>query len=432
MLWAQEVEGILGNSFGVSNLLARNKEKENSSMAVQSPAIAKTSAFPAVVTTQAPVRARLLYLDNLRILLTALVILLHLAIGYGAAGDWYYNEEGETSIVSAVLLTLFTAINQAFFMGFFFMISSYLTPCSYDRKGAGVYLVDRLKRLGLPVLFFGLVIQPLLTYALGIYVYGFRGSLGEFILQQGLRAFGVGPLWFVETLLIFSCVYVLWRLLTRSSSTPASTSTSLHAPSNLSIALFALVLGLVTFLVRIAFPVGWWLEPLHLQLAHFPQYVALFALGIIAYRHNWFTELDDSQGRVWRWVATGLVPLFIVIGIAGGALEGDLAAFEGGWHWQALAYSLWEQFMCVAVIVTLLLWFRARFNYQGGLAQALSSASYSVYVVHAPVIVLLALALRPVQLDGGIKFLLVAPLALGLAFLTGYLFKKLPLARDIL
>ena len=33
-------------------------------------------------------------------------------------------------------LTLLTAVNQAFFMGFFFLVSGYFTPGSYDRKGS--------------------------------------------------------------------------------------------------------------------------------------------------------------------------------------------------------------------------------------------------------------------------------------------------------
>ena len=85
-------------------------------------------------------KTRLLYIDNLRILLTILVIMHHFAIGYGAPGGFWYSENGPMSDVSEILLTLFVALNQAFFMGFFFMISSYFSPGSIDRKGAGSYL----------------------------------------------------------------------------------------------------------------------------------------------------------------------------------------------------------------------------------------------------------------------------------------------------
>jgi glucan biosynthesis protein C len=201
-------------------------------------------------------KPRLFYIDNLRVLLTILVILHHLAIGYGASGDNIYVEAGEISTVSTILMTLFVAINQAFFMGFFFMISSYFAPGSYDRKGPGPFVLDRLKRLGIPLLFYIVVLDPLLRYVMARYN-GFSGSLGQYLrlhLQNtwDYKALGVGPLWFVAVLLIFSLVYVVWRLVFRSPVSPPPSEGK--APSNLTIAGFALALGLLTFVVRIWIP----------------------------------------------------------------------------------------------------------------------------------------------------------------------------------
>ena len=130
-------------------------------------------------TTSNSNKSRLLYVDNLRFLLTILVILIHLSIGYGAPGDWYYNEDGQIGTVSSILMTLFVALNQAFFMGFFFMLSSFFISGSLDRKGARLFLMDRLKRLGIPMLFYALVLNPLLEYALAVF-HGFEGSFFAF------------------------------------------------------------------------------------------------------------------------------------------------------------------------------------------------------------------------------------------------------------
>lgn len=378
-------------------------------------------------TTSISNKPRLLYIDNLRILLTALVILLHLSIGYGAPGNWYYNEEGRIGDVSSIVMTLFVALNQAFFMGFFFMLSSYFSPGSLDRKGSRLFLMDRLKRLGIPILFYALVINPLLEYALAVF-YGYEGSFWQALQEGYLRSIGVGPTWFIEALLLFAFLYVLWRHI--------KPSTPVHAEGegirNGSIALFAVGLGLITFVVRIWLPVGWWLEPPHFQLAHFPQYIALYILGIIAYQRNWFSELTSRQGRFWLWVTIGLIILFPILFVAGGALQGNLDPFIGGWHWQSLVYSVWEEMMCLAVVVTLLVWYRNRFNNQGKLGKAMSGAAYGTYIVHAPVITLLALALSGLNIDLTLKFVLVAPVAVAASFLAGYLIKKLPVARDIL
>jgi hypothetical protein len=373
-------------------------------------------------------KPRLLYIDNLRILLTILVIMHHFAIGYGGPGNFYYTEDGPMSDISFILMTLLLAINQAFFMGFFFMITSYFSPGSIDRKGIGAYLKDRLKRLGIPILFYVLVVAPLLGYASN-QLQGHDVSLGEYLTYVYSSVLHLGPaqMWFLGALLIFAIVHVIWRRFVK----PMSDSEG-AAPSNVAIAIFALVLGLVTFTVRIWLPVGFEIPVLNWQIPHFPQYIALYILGIVAYRRNWFEAVTDSQGKTWFFVVLGLVVLFPVLFIVGGALEGALDPYFGGLHWQSFAYAVWEQFMCMGMVITLLVWFRRRFKEQGRLAKTMSGAAYATYVFHVPTIFLLAFALRGIRLDMGLKYLLVVPFAVAAAFLVGYLIKRLPVVRDIL
>jgi surface polysaccharide O-acyltransferase-like enzyme len=263
---------------------------------------------------------------------------------------------------------------------------------------------------------------------------GFSGSLGQFLrlsLQNTLdhKALGVGPLWFVAVLLIFSLVYVLWRLVFRSPVSPPPSEGK--APSNLAIAGFALALGMLTFVVRIWIPVGQQFSLLGIQLAHFVQYIALFIAGIVAYRRNWFSALTVAQGKAWLGMVVVLLVLFPVLFVLVGALEGNVDVAMGGPTWQSLAYSVWEQFMCMAMVVTLLVWFRTKFNRQGSLARKMSAAAYATYIFHRPTITLLALALVSFKLDLALKFVLVAPLAVALSFLVGYVVKQVPVARDI-
>ena len=57
--------------------------------------------------------------DPIRIILTALVIIHHTAITYGGSGSWYYKEDGAPELTQR-LLTIVTAVDQSFLMGFFF------------------------------------------------------------------------------------------------------------------------------------------------------------------------------------------------------------------------------------------------------------------------------------------------------------------------
>jgi glucan biosynthesis protein C len=396
--------------------------------------VSRGTAQPATRAAVSTGKARMLYIDNMRVGLITLVIVGHMAITYGApVGDWYYREQGEVSTVFAVLVMLLLDIGASFLLGLSYMISGYFTPGPYDRKGPGPFLADRLKRLGIPLVFYAVVINPSVTYWAATHG-GYEGSFLQYVPTHvpDLTKASISVLWFVEALLTFSIVYALVRLLTKLGSAQKDTP-SAAVLSNRSIALFALLLSLATFVVRIWAPMGWWWEPLHQEPAHFPQYIGFFVAGLVACRHMWFSRISAAQARPWRWVALALVPLFPALAVAAGALNGEMdPAVTGGFTWLSLAYSLWEGFMGTAMVIAVLVWCRDRFDRQGRLLRSISAASYAVYVLHPLLIVPLALALSDIRLDLSLKFLLVAPLAVVFCFLIGHGVHKLPVVRGIL
>src|SRR5476651_672498 len=89
---------------------------------------------------------KLFYIDNIKLLLTVLVILHHTFITYGASGGWYFTQK--TSLMVALIpMTVFVSVNQSFFMGFFFFLSAYFAGPSFDKKGSARFVADRLSRL---------------------------------------------------------------------------------------------------------------------------------------------------------------------------------------------------------------------------------------------------------------------------------------------
>jgi fucose 4-O-acetylase-like acetyltransferase len=371
-------------------------------------------------------RKRLLYIDNLRILLTILVIVFHLAITYGSpVGDWQYKE-GQPGAIEGIFYTTFVAVVQAFSMGFFFLISGYFTPGSFDRKGAGAFLRDRVLRLGVPLLVYLVFIDPVIAFVLALSG-GFNGSFLDFLKVYigDYRGLGSGPLWFLEALLIFSFGYALIRRLWRGSDI------EIKVPGNRAIAFFGLTLGIVTFFLRIWLPLGYNFALLNLQIPFFPQYIALFAIGVLAYRGNWLKQLSREAGGLWSKVSIGLIMLFLVL-LALGASDGDPTRFAGGFHWQAFTLAIWEQFTCIAIVFALTVLFRVRYNSQGSLAKAMSESAYTAYIIHAPVIILLALGLRGVQLPLPLKWVSVSGLAVPVCFTFSYFIRRLPIAQRIL
>jgi len=387
-------------------------------------------------------RTRLYFIDNLRILLISLVAMIHLSITYGGAGSWYYKEVGEPDAVSFVALCWHNATVQSFSMGLFFMIAGYFTPGSYDRKGPRLFLKDRLLRLGIPMLCYDFLIGPLIAYPL-IKV-GAWGSAGDYVGYLGRYYsrfhIGTGPLWFVEALLIFAACYALWRVLADRKDERRETRDEGRGPSSASsivtrgeVAIFALALGVVSFVVRIWLPIGWTFGPLNFQFPFFPQYICMFIVGIVAYHRNWLTRTPDAIGRFWLWIAvTSILVFFPLLFVLGGAPTGDISKFTGGFHWQCLCYALWEQLTGVALIVALLVLFRRRLNRQGKLTAAMSTSAYTAYIIHAPVIILVALAMRNISLYPLLKFALVGAISVPLCFAVANVIRKLPLARRIL
>jgi fucose 4-O-acetylase-like acetyltransferase len=389
-----------------------------------------------------PKRPRLLYVDNLRTLLIVMVILWHMAVTYGAPGFWPYRESRADGL-TALVFTLFSAINGPYVLGFFFLIAGYFTPGAYDRKGPGKFLAARMMRLGIPLLIYVLLIDPLVIYAIRVSEWGLTGSFPTFWRLwrdhvSGYRQYGpgVGPLWFVELMLIFVVSYGLGRLIAGAvtgSSRNVDQSGSIGVPSNTTMGIFAFSLGVVIFVWRIWLPIDSYFEPLGLPTAYVPQYIALFFVGVVAYHGDWFQRISVAAAKWWlRIVLVLILVLFPILFALSGALEGNTDAVAGGSTWQSFAFSTWEEFICVGFIIILLVWFRERFNRQGALAKAMSDSTFAVYFIHAPVLVLLALSLKALSLYPLLKWVLVSPVAIVLCFVIAYLLKRLPLVRRVL
>lgn len=385
-----------------------------------------------LAAVQAKSTTRLLFIDNIRVYLTILVILHHLMITYAGTGDWIYFED-RTDLLTEVVGNIFTTINQVYFMGLFLLISAYFVPGSYERKGAGRFLKDRLVRLGIPLVIYSWIIHPVLIFGYRSVVDGIQQPFWEFFPRQyfsGGYLIGQGPLWFVEALLILTLVYVAVRLLVKPR--PVKTVSDKPFPSTASICLFATLVALVTFAVRLWFPEGWNFKPLNLQLPYFPGYIALFLAGFAAYRNNWFASLPDKTGR--RWLrACGLIILvgYAIAILFGGVMEDD-SSFKGGWHWQALMWAFISSFLAVGLSIGVVYLFRRHANRQGRLSRFLVPNAYAAYIIHAPVIVTVALAMRGIDIHPLLKFGLAALISLPLCFGLSSLIRKLPYAERVL
>lgn len=377
-------------------------------------------------------KQRLLYVDNIRILLITIVIGIHLSITYGGGGGWYYKEVAEPDLFSGMILTMHNCIGQSFSMGLFFFVSGYFTAGSYERKGPRRFLTDRLIRLGIPLLVFDWILNPLAILPIVLIRSSSYARTTVKVAEGYYSSFhiGSGPLWFVETVLIFSAIYMIWRKIRGPVTIPESADGG--KVSHRQLLLLGVILGAVSYLVRTWKPVGWCFEPMNLQLPFFPQYIAAFFLGTAAYRRGWIQGLGDDLGRVWLRVGLILIAALAGMFLTMGAMKMDPDTFRGGWTWQSALYSTWEQFSGVALSVGLLVWFRRKLNRQNPLARAASDNSYGAYVIHTPVIILIAVLLRGLSLYPLAKFALLMAICVPVTFILAHGIRKLPLVKNIL
>jgi hypothetical protein len=209
-------------------------------------------------------------IDALRASVTLLVVLHHTSITYGGAGGWFYREIPSSGALASLLLTLFCAVNQAWFMGLFFLIAGYLTPGAVERHGLAAFARERVLRLGLPLLVFGVVIGPATIVMVQSVTRG-RGFFDVLLQRWQSGAFEPGPLWFCEALLIFAAAYLIVHVVFGRSDA------RLPFPSNRALLLAAVGTGIAAFALRLKWPVG--TNVLALQLGYFASYVVLFAAG---------------------------------------------------------------------------------------------------------------------------------------------------------
>lgn len=368
---------------------------------------------------------RQVYLDNLKILLIAGVIVGHAIFSYADVAWWLYADVREVTLAPLTEITLFALAGPAalLLIPLLFLVAGLLTPPSLHRKGTAAYVRDRLLRLGVPFAVFALLLWRLLEYAVFRPLGQASGSFWDmyFDSEEPLQS---GPLWFIGALLIYSLVYAGWTWLRRSNA-PRVRPRDITAGDVLVI---TVVVAIATVLVRLVIPFDSD-SYLALDLYRWPECIAMFGLGIAASRHGWLTAVPDRLYRQSRTATMVAFIAFLVLMGAGSSLGlVDEQAWTGGWNWVAIVFAGLESVLAVFGPVWVLGAAQRHLNRPFRWASpVVSRGAYGAFMVHGVVIVLLALALRPLPLAAEVKALAVAAIGAAASFaLAWLLLKRIP------
>ena len=365
--------------------------------------------------------SRINWIDNLRITVIILVVILHAAVTYSGLGGWYYKENEQVDMFSTIFFAFYLTFTQAYFMSLLFMVSGYFTQRSLLQKGTGKFIRSRLFRLGVPLLIYIFIIHPLAVKLVhtDLDINWYLDGIME------LRFFGwTGPLWFVEALLLFTLIYaVIFKLFIRREFSVSLKITPLNV-----IFLIAII-TIVAFALRLVYPMG--TDFYNLQFSFFSAYMIMFAMGILIYASGWFEQITFRDGKKWLFISLGIgIPAWLVIILFGGPMEG-IMLFEGGMNWPAFFYALWESFFCVTFIIALVGLFKYRMNGGGRFQRFLSDNAFGVFVFHAPVLIGISILLKELVLHPIAKFFLVAAIAIPVSFFVAWLVRRIKLLRKV-
>ncbi len=354
--------------------------------------------------------------DALRAFAMELGLVLH-------AGVPYTRQCPESWVVcdpmrSAAFDLLNTTIH-AFRMPVFFLMSGFFALLLVERIGPQAFARHRVRRLVLPVLVGGAILVPVTraVWLLGPFerpvdpVQGaYWPSLRAHFAAEGLGVFGtIWHLWFLEYLILYTAMFLGWRLLrTRRSGSGSLTRLEDRLAGRLVAPARSLWLALPVAPMMLVMS-GWHVDGIGelVPEAHMLVYYGIFFVaGTLLHRVR---DRVDALAQGWRGhllVALGLVlPLLVVGGRVGqGASGGSALAIDVAGRLASGFFTCLLLFGVVGAFVALTSGSSARQRY-------LSDAAYFVYLAHFPLIAWLGLVLAARPWPAWLKFAFVLAIA---------------------
>ncbi len=356
---------------------------------------------------------RLYYLDNLKVLLTCLVIAHHASQAYGpTGGEWaYHNSNG---IIG--WLGNFMAVNAAYFMGLFFMISGYFVPDSYQSQKAGAFVGKKLKRLMLPVVILLVAIVPIYFYFASMLHAPSRIGFSDYYIntywKDDLISYEHG--WYLINLCFYCLIYALVMKFIKGSKIKA-----LQRFKTYYLLILAILIGVVSYFVRLVSPIDRWIDLfgfIGMEPAHVPQYVLFFLFGILAGKYGYLEAISKKTGYIMAALGAVMALMVYLSGLR------FISPFMGI-VWQGWAF--YESFMAVFLSIGLIVVFRDFCNWTNAFQRILARSAFGAYIIHNSFVVPLQVYFDWVLVSPWVKFLCVSVLSILLSFLGAYLFLQI-------
>ena len=354
-------------------------------------------------------------LDGLRGFAMLLGIVLHATLPYfsrlyGFESTWPADDD------QSVLLALVFDFIHMWRMPVFFLLAGFFAHPVLDRRSTSTFVIDRLKRIALPLALFGAVMAVIIP---PIWLYGWSGSFsletfrGVLADRQDLDSSGdlIGHLWFLNYLLLMYAALVALRALAgpRRLLRVVRPAWWLSTGRLLGDAVYArmpllLALGAVPLLVLRAGDEAKPIWPLNLPDVLYGALFFFYGYGLYARR-----ELVDRLRGDGALAALLSIPVvtyvvhLVLLGVIDGMSKsgGNAESIE----FLRLLDAVFYGFSAVLFSVGFVGLFERALASPGRWVRWLADSSYWVYIMHLPVVTFLTFYLAHLDRQGWLKYL---------------------------
>ena len=381
--------------------------------------------------SQTSTKKRVLFFDQIKALMIALVIAVHVPMAFGGI-SWMGVRipiEGVSDPLFGTAYRFFVYICQTFFMYMLFLISGYFVPPSVHKKGVVRYLQDRLLRIGVPFLV-GLLIINNASILLSRFSPGSPYAELPWNEMPFNRLFVLG---FLVLLFVFDLLYCFWFAMRGDHF---SVDTSVPTPQLRSWLISAFILAIleVVMSTRTELWTALWNSPLNwfgAQGMHIFTYAFMFFLGCKASCHRWLEKLNTHL--VVRWfrfsIASSLCLLTIALVVT---FNGNISDEAEKLTLVYAIFSFFYTFIGWGVMGYLLLWFQRNQNRFGQWLATAGVDSYGAYVIHPLVLVVVLEAIGFIGLNHWLIALAATVLGIVISFGIVHQLRRIPSVARII
>jgi peptidoglycan/LPS O-acetylase OafA/YrhL len=367
-----------------------------------------------MISTENPVQTRQLeqWVDTLRVVLISGVIVVHTATAYVTDfAGYYYDDERVTNNAVSIAFALPALMGGVFGLGPLFVVAGWFSVRSLARRGLAGFVGSRLVRLGVPLVVFLLVVNPLADYLGSRWDEDARTFLGY------LPETEFSIMWFVVALLVCSLGYAALRSIRPHTA-------SRPPPGRGSLVVGASVISVVSLAVW-QFTTLLDTDLMNARISAWMQAAVLFSLGVMAAEGSWDGRLSrPTEHRLGQLTLIGVSLTLVLVSYTGARDQLDLAL--GGMSWASVSFAILYGVVSITFTMWCLTWLRRRWPTHGPLIAKAGRGSYATYLLHPVVLVSVMLAFRPLPLGAQFKFVIVSLVAVPICFAVGYAATRIP------